>query len=75
MSRAQEYTLDGEVTTTFEDVAEEISKDPDLYDAVRRSVRADVQDVVMQHLGSMTIADLLREAIADSDVEELRSVL
>lgn len=62
---------DGEVTTTFDDVAEDISKDPKLYESVRRSVRGEIQDVVLTHLGDMTISDILREAIRASDVTEV----
>lgn len=61
---------DGEVTTTFEDVATNLSENPDLYDAVRRSVRGKIRDVVLDELGKMSIADILREAIAAGDYEE-----
>jgi len=68
-------TREGEITTTFKDVAESLSEDPELYTAVKRSVRAEIQEVVLERFQKMTISDLVREAVAWSDVQEVQMLL
>lgn len=71
--QSDNFVRDGEIETTFEDVAEAMAEDSELQKA--GSTPAFFKDRVLVHLEEMTIADLVREAVRASDVKEVEMLL
>jgi len=65
-----------EIRKTFEDIAKSIAQDPKVRKAMKRGDLHIASDRISScHLSKLTLADLLRQCIRDSDEEEVERIL
>jgi len=61
-----------EIETRFEHVAKSIAQDPEIRNAMAKGLSHVAADQIMDHLGQMTLADLVRQAIRDGCMSEVQ---
>jgi hypothetical protein len=65
------YVLEGEIATTFDDVAEEAGNALE----VEGHHQKETASLIRRKLGKMTISDIVREAIRCSSIEEVKTLI
>ena len=64
-----------EIETRFKHVAKSISQDARVRKAMTSGKPHVAQDLIMQHLGQMTLADLVRQCLRGGDPETIEYLL
>lgn len=64
-----------EIETRFKDVARSVAQDPEIREVMDEGDPHLAADRIMQHLSSMTLADILKECVRDSDKTEMEMLL